>query len=135
MKFARPRKLQANTYNDLTTTQPELFHVLCNKIIYPPENSERERYILRSIEELKTRAKTKNKAIKLNSYLSTGNYILEHMYMYKGDRQDRYEHTSVGRYWSSEQLDRYENSKKDGNRVRPMHNDHMYSNRNGLRIS
>ena len=66
MKFTRPRKLEANTYSDLTTLQPELFHDLCNNIIYPPENSDRERYLLRSIEELKLKAKTKNKQLKLN---------------------------------------------------------------------
>jgi hypothetical protein len=69
MKFARPRKLQANTYSDLNTPQPELFHELCNKIIYPPENSDRERYMMRSIEDLKARAKTKNKTVKLNQLL------------------------------------------------------------------
>jgi hypothetical protein len=69
MKFARPRKLQADTYNDLNTPQPELFHELCNKIIYLQENSDRERYIMRSIEDLKARAKTKNKTVKLNQLL------------------------------------------------------------------
>jgi hypothetical protein len=69
MKFARPRNLQANTYNDLNTPQPELFHELCNKIIYPEENSDREIYITRSIEDLKARAKTKNKMVKLNQLL------------------------------------------------------------------
>jgi hypothetical protein len=58
MKFARPRNLQANTYNDLNTPQPELFHELCNKIIYPEENSDRK---IHNKEHRRPESESKNK--------------------------------------------------------------------------
>ena len=70
MKFPKPRILEENTYPDLTLTQPQLFHDLIHKTIYPEQNSPIDTYYDTTIKYLKDAQRLKLAAVKINSCLT-----------------------------------------------------------------
>ena len=66
MKFPKPKVLRKNDRADLTTPQPQLFRELVNDLIFPPEGSPRDKYIQKTIDDLKERSRKKTKSVKIN---------------------------------------------------------------------
>jgi len=66
MKFPKPRNLLKNEFPDLTVVQPNIFKKVVSEIVYPEEDTKRDRYIEETVKTLKNRAKQKAKAAKLN---------------------------------------------------------------------
>ena len=66
MKFPKPINLLKNEFPDLTVVQPSIFKKVVSEIVYPEEDTKRDRYIEETVKTLKNRAKQKAKAAKLN---------------------------------------------------------------------
>jgi len=57
MKFPKPRTLLKNKFPDLTVVQPSIFLKVVSEIVYPEDDTKRDRYIEETVETLKNRTK------------------------------------------------------------------------------
>ena len=53
MKFPKPRNLLKNEFPDLTVVQPNIFRKVVSDIVYPEDDTKRDRYIEETVKTLK----------------------------------------------------------------------------------